>query len=179
MIKDGKSEPLDNSEQLFASLFKQYNRRIYNYIYKSIGSEEDANDILQEVFIILHAKLDELHFEEDKIVYWLYRVARNLILSHLKKNKKKGAREYYYPGDWEFAAERENLVQKIELREMEERLNEFLNTLSEKERTIFLLHRVEKLKYREIKEIMGLSERTLKRVVRKILEKIDALKLFE
>ena len=170
---------MKDREHLFASLYNQYNKRIYNYIYKSIGSEDDAYDILQEVFIILNSKLEELYFEENKIIYWLYRVARNLILSHLKKRKKRGLKEYYYPGNWDFIAEREDLTHRFELQEMEDQLKRFLENLSEKERTIFILHRVEKFKYREIKEILNLSERTLKRVVRKILEKIDALDLFK
>lgn len=170
---------MEKDEQLFAALYEQYHRRIYNYIYRSIGSEDDAHDILQEVFMVLHSKMDELSFEDNRIVYWLYRVARNLILSHIKKSRKRSNRETLTDGSWEFASPESDFTKKLELAEMEAELQKFLNSLNEKERTIFLLHRVEKLKYKEIREILHLSERTLKRVMRKIMDKIDELELMK
>ena len=171
---------MEADEKLFAELYKEHSKKIYNYIYRSIGSEDDASDILQEVFIILHDKLSELSFEDNRIIYWLYRVARNLILAHLKKAKKRNDREALTPGDWEFpSAHRDHFTRKLILKETEQQLEQFLNSLSEKERTIFTLHRVEKLKYKEIKEIMGLSERTLKRVMKRILDKINELDLLK
>ena len=102
-----------------------------------------------------------------------------MILAFIKKNKNRYQKEFLISGSWEIPSKQKSVEKRLELQETEDRLYDFLMDLGERERTIFVLHRIEKYKYKEIKEMLNLSERTLKRIIRNVLDKIAALNLLD
>jgi RNA polymerase sigma-70 factor, ECF subfamily len=70
----------------FLQLYERFRRPIHSYIYRLLGSQEDADDVTQEVFVRLFTAWDGLH-DRDNLSAWLYRIARNLSVDLLRQRK--------------------------------------------------------------------------------------------
>ncbi len=75
-------------EQAFTSIVKKYQEKLYWHIRRMVINHEDANDVLQNMFIKVWKGLE--NFREDSQLYtWLYRIATNECLTYLDQQKKK------------------------------------------------------------------------------------------
>lgn len=72
----------DGDEAAFTELYKRYNRRVYAYAIKMVGSTEMAEDVFQEIFIRVARKRH--HFKQGNFAAWLFAIARNLALNALR-----------------------------------------------------------------------------------------------
>ena len=78
----------DTKEKAFTAIIKKYQEKLYWHIRRMVVEHEDANDVLQNVFIRVWNGLE--NFREDSQLYtWLYRIATNECLSYLEQQKKK------------------------------------------------------------------------------------------
>ncbi len=83
----------EGDEVSFAELIRRYEKRIYNLAYRMLRNEEDAADVLQEVFLRAFRHLNK--FKGKSSFYtWLYRIALNVSLRKLKKREKEGGKVY-------------------------------------------------------------------------------------
>src|SRR5881396_2784262 len=80
----------ETKERAFTALIKKYQERLYWHIRRMVIDHEDANDVLQNMFIKVWKGLE--NFREDSQLYtWLYRIATNECLSFLEQQKKRAA----------------------------------------------------------------------------------------
>src|ERR1700689_5793831 len=80
----------DTREKAFTAIIKKYQEKLYWHIRRMVVEHEDANDVLQNVFIRVWNGLE--NFREDSQLYtWLYRIATNECLTFLEQQKKKSA----------------------------------------------------------------------------------------
>ncbi|MCS6984542.1 MAG: sigma-70 family RNA polymerase sigma factor [Leptospiraceae bacterium] len=155
-------------EKKFHEVYKKYHLKIYNYIAKNIGNRDDALDLLQEVFLLFYERLPRLDISSEKIEFWLFRVARNLCLTYNRTELRRLSKNLLHPQKATEVGGDEILYRQ----EMKKRLDEFLDDLNDQERCIFILHKFEGVKYKDLMKIFGMSPRTLKRVVAGILAKM-------
>lgn len=78
----GDSHVLD-----FAILYEKFRQPIHSYIYRLLGSQEDADDVTQEVFIRAHVAWNDL-YDRENLSPWLYRIATNLCVDLLRRRKR-------------------------------------------------------------------------------------------
>lgn len=71
----------------FRTLYERFKRPIHSYIYRLLGSQEDADDITQEVFLRAHVLWNDLH-DHDHLSSWLYRIATNVCIDLLRRSKR-------------------------------------------------------------------------------------------
>src|SRR6478672_4751340 len=77
-------------EKAFTRIIKKYQEKLYWHVRRMVVEHEDANDVLQNMFIKVWKSLD--NFREDSQLYtWLYRIATNESLSFLEQQKKRSA----------------------------------------------------------------------------------------
>lgn len=167
--------------EAFEELVRRYQRRIYSLVYNMTGHREDAEDLLQEIFIKAYRSLDR--FKGDSSFFtWLYRIAVNHTINFLKKRKRT---EHDFSFDvMDPAAEfdpvfrhlkaRESPVREVTLIELQKKLNAALRKLSDKHRTVVVLHDIQGLPHEEIGRIMKCSVGTIRSrlfYARKILQK--------
>ncbi len=77
-------------EKAFTAIIKKYQEKLYWHVRRMVIEHEDANDVLQNVFIRVWNGLE--NFREDSQLYtWLYRIATNECLSYLEQQKRKSA----------------------------------------------------------------------------------------
>lgn len=70
-----------------SQLYERFKRPIHSYIYRLLNNLEDADDLTQEVFIRACSTWDSLH-DRDNLSAWLYRIATNLCVDHLRRRKR-------------------------------------------------------------------------------------------
>ncbi|MBI4497142.1 MAG: sigma-70 family RNA polymerase sigma factor [Chloroflexi bacterium] len=143
--------------EAFAELVRRYQDRIFSYALRMTGSREDAQDLAQETFIRVYAHLDRFRTEE-RFSPWIYRIATNLCLSHLKRRTRTAVATAEpdpdaLPGGPEAA---------LEEQEARHLLQQAILDLPEHYRTVILLRHVEELSYEEITRVLGLPLGTVK-----------------
>jgi RNA polymerase sigma-70 factor, ECF subfamily len=78
---------VQSSEATLVGLYEQFRRPIYSYAYRLLSSQEDADDVTQEVFVRAFVSWDALH-EREHLSAWLYRIATNLCVDLLRRRKR-------------------------------------------------------------------------------------------
>jgi RNA polymerase sigma-70 factor (ECF subfamily) len=152
----------------YDQLVATYQGRIYGLLYNMTSNKEDAEDLQQEVFLKAFQALPK--FKGHSSFYtWIYRIAVNRAINYVKKRKRRQAMSL---DDLDMGIERDPaLVQMassdtpdrdMRIKELQEKLNKALQTLSEKHRTVVVLHDIQGLPHHEIGKIMGCSSGTVR-----------------
>lgn len=68
------------------NIWEQFHKELFSFIKKRVKHTDTTNDILQDIFVKIHLKLDTLS-DKDKLTAWIYQIARNTILDHFRKQK--------------------------------------------------------------------------------------------
>ncbi|MGE0020145.1 MAG: RNA polymerase sigma factor [Draconibacterium sp.] len=149
------------SEQAFRQLIENYQKLVVNTCYGLVHNTEDAEDIAQDVFIEVFRSIQ--NFRADaKLSTWLYRIAVNRSLNHIRDNKR---RKWFQSFD-DVVKEKTLLINHYasenpgtELENMQRAtiLHEAIGLLPENQKTAFTLNKYEDLSYKEIAEIMDTS----------------------
>lgn len=155
---------IDRNEEAFRLLVTKYQALVFNACFNLIRQREDAEDIAQEVFIETYESI-HLFRHESKLSTWLYRIAINKSLNHIRKNKWKGmvnSIEQFFSGDKNTRLDIEdihanNTPETIEYSERAELLKKAIDSLPENQRIAFTLCKYDELSYQEITDIMNLS----------------------
>lgn len=157
----------------FEELYRQHARRLYSLAVRMIGSAEDAEDLLQEVFLQAHRKLPGFR-GESTLGTWLYRLTMNHCLDHLRGRQAKMSRATASLAD-EHAAEpmAPEPVVPSAISRMD--LERAIEALPPGAKAAFLLHDVEGFEHQEIAAILGISEGTSKSQVHKARLKLRVL----
>lgn len=153
-------------EQEFNSLFKKHGRLLRNFLYYKFGDKAVAEDVTQESFIRLWQNCAKVTFETAKS--YLYKIAVNLCIS--KKRSEKVRLEYESLPHGE--ADNQSPEFLMEEKQYEEKLSNAISSLSDRQREVFLMNRVEKLSYPEIAELSGVSVKAIEKLMHKALVKL-------
>ena len=162
MINENKIREACSSdrERGFKMLMNSFQVPIYNYIRRLVVSHEDAEDVLQEVFIRIFRHIDQFR-EESSLSTWIYRIATNESLRLLNSRKR---RETVSTEDIQ-----ENLISSLKAsdyvdyeNELAVKFQEAILRLPEKQRLIFNLRYYDELDYEEIAHILDGKADTLK-----------------
>lgn len=148
---------------------KTYGDRLQGFIRKRVKNVEDADDVLQDVYVQL-ADADRLLKPIDQMAAWLYTVARNRITDLYRKKRPESLPEIYADNDdASFVAEMRDLMfdngstpETEYLRSLVwEELDEALAELPEEQRLVFELTELKGLSFKEISEQTGVPVNTL------------------
>ena len=154
----------------FANLVSEYSERIYWQIRKMVLSHDDANDILQDVFIKAWTNLE--NFRGDaKLSTWLYRIAINESITFI--NKKRNQNNISIDEDDSFLINTLESDTYFDGDEAQLLLQKALLTLPEKQRLVFQMKYFEDMKYDDISEILGTSVGALKASYHHAVKKVE------
>ena len=93
-------------------LWLKLENKLKAFILSKVHDESIADDILQEVFIKIHSKIDTLH-DDTRIQSWIYQITRNLIVDHFRSTKKDKLK-YIYPVENEEDSPNEFMVETLQ-----------------------------------------------------------------
>jgi RNA polymerase sigma factor (sigma-70 family) len=157
-------------EKGYTLLVKKYQEKIYWHIRRMVLDHDDANDVMQNVFIKVWKGLDQ--FREDARFYtWLYRIATNESLSFLEKEKKNASVSYEDVSlalSEKLAADKDFDVSKIEWK-----LQLAIQKLPEKQKLVFSLRYYDEMSYEEMSRVLETTEGALKASYHHAVKKIE------
>jgi RNA polymerase sigma-70 factor (ECF subfamily) len=149
--------------QAFEALYQRHAARLYNLAYRMAGTATDAEDLLQDVFLLAYRKMGSFR-GDSSLGTWLYRLAMNHCLDVLRSRQSRmGHQTDSLDADdaWELpAAPALGAVNRIDL-------DRAISRLPHACRAAFLLHDVEGFGHQEVGAILGISEGTSKSQVHK------------
>ena len=160
---------LGGEERAFEELVVRYQTRLLNFIYRTVGDRERAEDLVQEVFIRVYRHLHRFD-RSKKFSTWVYTIASNLAKNELRNRSrnplvlfqtvKKNWQDEDRPLEFEDSSTRpDDMFRKRHLRQVVE---ESVAKLPEHHRDVFVLRELEGKSYEEIAEITGCNLGTVK-----------------
>lgn len=164
---------LAGEESAFNQLVRRYQQKIYWHARRLTGNHLDADDILQEVLLVMYKKLRDYKFESS-LYTWIYKITYTRSLNLIKSNKLK---RFFSIGSEETPDIKgaEDLVRDLENREKLQILDKVLKQLPVKQREVFVMRHFDELSYEEIAEITGKSVGGLKANYFHALNKVVSL----
>jgi RNA polymerase sigma-70 factor (ECF subfamily) len=157
-------------ERSFTLILKKYQEKLYWHIRRMVVSHDDANDVLQNMFIKVWKALE--NFREDSQLYtWLYRIATNECLTFLEKEKKRSAVSF---SDVETGLSNKLQSDKhFDANKLEWKLQVAIQQLPEKQRVVFNLRYYDEMPYQKMSEVLETSEGALKASYHHAVKKIE------
>jgi RNA polymerase sigma factor (sigma-70 family) len=152
----------------FDQLILKYRERVFGVVYNLTANREDASDLTQDAFIKAFQSINRFQ-GNCSFFTWLYKIAVNTTLSHLRKNRLRSffsLEKLHEDGTntqvLEQLTDKKGADRDTYLRELQEKLNEALQKLSIPHRTVITLFEIDGLSHSEIAEVMGCSEGTVR-----------------
>jgi RNA polymerase sigma-70 factor (ECF subfamily) len=170
----------DGNERAFEQLLQRTERRVFNFIFRLVRNRELANDLLQETFLRV-VKGAAKYTQSAKFTTWVFTIARNLCMDEFRRQSHRRHKSL----DQNIGGEEggRTLMDVIEgsspdaytraaAGEIRGRVEEALAQLSEEQREVFVLRQFMELPFKEIAEVVGIPENTVKSRMRYALENL-------
>ncbi len=163
LVKEGNTMGFDD-------LYHKYSARIYSAIFRITRDEHEAEDLLQDTFVKVYKGLKKFKFKSS-FYTWLYRIAINTTLTHMKKSNKKKE-----------STLDENLVgidgtshSELSNSFIKKRIKESLESLPEKQRMVFSLRFYENLRFHEVADVLKITNNNAKVLFHHAINKMKNL----
>ena len=150
---------MDNAERLFNEIVKDYSERVYWHVRRFVNSHEDADDLVQEIFLKIWTALPSFR-GEAQLYTWVWRIATNETLNWLRREKVRAALRFS-----SVDAEMERRIQADPFfngTEAQRKLMTAVARLPHKQRQVFVMRWWDELSYEEMAQITGTSVGALK-----------------
>lgn len=164
----------------FNMLLLRHQRPVFNFLIRNVGNRSLAEDLLQEVFLRV-VKSAASYKREAKFTTWLYTIARNICIDNSRRAKHRRAASLDQPigkdeskrtmGD-RVADKKQDVDRKLTSLRLQDRIEKALMLLSDDQREVFLMREKLNLQFKEIAEIVGCSENTIKSRMRYALDNL-------
>ncbi len=154
----------------FEEIFRAYNKKVYNLCLLYVQDADDAKDLTQDVFIRIHKSMNSFR-EEASLQTWVYRIAVNLALDHLKKKKRRavflGLFQIFVQNNAQENNRDFNPGIAFEHLESMTQLMHAMEKLPKNQKMALLLSKWEGLPQSEIAETMKLSEKAVESLLQR------------
>lgn len=150
---------MSDNERIFNQLVKDYSEQLWWHVRRMVGTQEDADDLIQEIFLKVWNALPSFRGESG-LYTWIWRIATNETLNWLRKERVRAALRFS-----SIDAEMERRIQADPFfngTEAQRELSKAVAKLPEKQRQIFVMRWWDELSYDEISAITGTSVGALK-----------------
>jgi RNA polymerase sigma-70 factor (ECF subfamily) len=170
LIERAKKDP-----EAFGELYEKNYSKIFSYILKRVADLEIAQDVCSETFLKVLKNIWKFRWQNVPFSAWLYRIANNEISNHYRKSKKKKVSLEKIPEPISDAnPEREFLEAQDKIKEHQDflKIQEKISKLPVKYQEVITLRFFEKKQIKEIGEILGKKEGTVKSLLHRGLEQL-------
>ena len=159
----------------FELIYRHYSRFVYNVAYRVVCNQEDAEEITQDVFVIIHKKLGSFRFA-SALKTWVYRVTMNTAINYAKKAGRERGRAVEFNEEitmTESSTKQEVVIEEDSNKQVIESL---LNSLSADQRACLVLRSIEGLSYQQIADALNININTVRTRIKRGREALMALK---
>lgn len=172
----------DGNKEAFGLLVKQHQQFAFNLAFRIICNEDDARDIVQESFIKIWKNMKQFN-TKIKFTTWMYKIVSNTAIDHLRSAKKMTKVNIDDVHDKLEQINEDHPERLLDNKITGDLIRLISDTLSEKQKLVFVLRDLEGLNPVEVSEILGLPENSIKSnlyLARKsIREKLQKIFLYE
>src|SRR5712692_2815280 len=151
-------------------VWEEFHPKLKQFILKRIPDEQSAEDILQDVFLKIHTRIDTLR-DEEKLQSWMYQIARNAIADYYREHKTTAELSE------EFLAPEETVFDDDVIKDLIPGVKAMVESLPAEYREALILTEYEGLTQRELAERLGLSFSGAKSRVQRAREKLKGMLL--
>jgi RNA polymerase sigma-70 factor (ECF subfamily) len=153
----------------FDVLYKRYSKRLYKFCHSILKSQEEAENLIQDAYLNLWE--NRYIVEKDHSVKsYLFTIAYNSAISIIRKKARESVFIEYLKSLQEINEEPVNV--ELEYKELTYKLDEIIKALPQRQKEVYLLHKVEGLKYNEIAERLNISVNTIENHMSRALKTI-------
>lgn len=160
----------DLKEKAFTAIVKKYQEKLYWHIRRLVITHDDANDVMQNLFIKVWNGLNNFR-EDSKLYTWLYRIATNECLTFLDKQEKKSVIDITEIED--SLSNKIKAENNFNANQLEWKLQLAIQQLPEKQRAVFTLRYYDEMPYEEMSKILDTSEGALKASYHHAAKKVE------
>ncbi len=154
----------------FKILVSTYQKKLYWHIRKIVMSHDDANDIMQNVFVKIWNNIASFR-EESSLYTWIFRIATNEALTFIGQQKRKS---FYSEGATnEYLTANLQADEYFDGTEIQRKLQQAILTLPEKQRLVFNMKYFDEIKYTDMSQILGTSVGALKASYHHAVKKVE------
>ena len=173
-------------DEAFNYLVGRYRRAMISFMYRMVHNSAMAEDLAQEVFLRVY-RSRESYSADAKFTTWLYRIATNLAVNHARdhKNERPEVQASLDAADEEtgltidVAYSRRNVEQELLRNERLQAIRAKVQALPERQRLAVMMHKYQEMDYRQIAEVLHLSESATKSLLFRAYETLrESLKDF-
>ena len=159
------------SDNMFAFdvLYKKYCKRVYKFGYSILKLQEESENLMQDVFLSLWENRHKVE-KDASVKSYIFTIAYNSAISIIRKKAKESQFVEYLKSIQEINQEPVNV--ELEYNELTNKLDEIIKELPQRQKEVYLLHRVEGLKYNEIAERLHVSVNTIENHMSRALKTI-------
>ncbi len=158
--KDLVKEFLEGSEIAFNKIVERHRSKIYWHARRMLGNHFDADEVTQQVLIVLYEKLNTFNFD-SALSTWIYSITAKRSINQIRKRKIKTKLNLEDENTRQLKAN-SDIVKNIEDQEKLSKLRSVLDKLPVKQRQIFVLRHFDELNYEEISKITNRSVGSIK-----------------
>ena len=165
-------------QDAFDELMRRYKHRIYAYILRSVKNYEDAEELTIEVFFKVYRALHKWK-PQAKFSTWLYKIAYNVSIDHHRAKKRhiihsldNNLLSIDEPTAKDLGSDPEKLIVEKDRHRV---INQAVDHLSQNQKKVFLMNRYDGLQIKEIAEILGIAEGTVKIHLHRAIKKLRVL----
>ena len=144
-------------ERVYAKVFRDYSKVVRNFILFKCGNSAQADDLTQDAFVKLWNNCAKVPLEKAKS--YLFTIVKNDFFNQVEHQKV--VLKYKQTKKSNVNKETPEFVMRE--KEFHQELNDAINFLTEKQKEVFLLNRIEKKKYKEIAEMLGISQKAIEK----------------
>ena len=160
------------SEKAFDLVFENYSDAIYNFLRKNSRTSEDAEDLLQEIFLKLWLYRENIH-PDSSLSSYLFAIARNTLLNNIRDRAKERLLEVFII-DAEFKDDSED-IEEDELSGIIKEIDDLAQGMPPKRKEVYELRWINGLSRKEISKKMGISIVTVDIHLRKAIDYLKSV----
>lgn len=160
----------DSKEKAFNGIINKYKERLYWHIRRLVIVHEDADDILQNVFIKVWNGLSQFR-RESQLYTWLYRISSNECFTFIEKEKRRLRASNI---DVSFFENKLKEEPHFDDKKKEWKLQQAIQQLPEQQRAVFTLRYFDEMPYKEMSSVLHVSEGALKASYHHAVKKIES-----
>ncbi len=171
----------EGDAEAFEALVRRFRRPLFNFILRSVRDPDRSEELLQEVFLKVIQRAGEFQ-GSSKVSTWIYTIARNLCIDTSRKMVFRRHRSLDAPTgddpDGPTMLDRVAAAQPMPDREviggdLKDRITRAVEELPEEQREVFLMREVSNMAFKEIADVVGVPENTVKSRMRYALERLQ------
>ncbi|MFH1622765.1 MAG: RNA polymerase sigma factor [Candidatus Omnitrophota bacterium] len=159
----------------FEKIYRAYSGFVYNVSLRIARSHRDAEEVTQNVFLILYRKLKSFRFRSS-LKTWIYRIAVNLAINHAKKVSKERDRVVEYDDSIGIEPSRDVIGENLDREQKEKTIARLLGALNPDQRACIVLRNINGLSYEEIAQTLNININTVRTRLKRARERLLTLR---